>query len=325
MHDSGIDTSDLRAFINGVKDRLKKEGRKPKDIEKAVIALRLADGMLYYGYIPRLERFVQFCDENGLKIKHVLRRYNDIKDVTNLLYAEGNEAFALSIGIATNKYLDYYPDDAWVYYNEGFQFAYDAMHKPRLEKSDSKAKEVSKINALLRDALADVMREIGIEVITDNKEAQRVLDRENGIRMSAKQKRALKTASLGNNPRSLTVVSSATGAKILNNLDKLSNKLNDSATQPKTFIGDLADAIEAGSKGSSSQYATFETINGEIITIRIANHNASTQSMDNAGQNNAISIVITPKSNNGILNDGNAHVVEFYYNSLVLRRAEGNL
>ena len=150
-----------------------------------------------------------------------------------------------------------------------------------------------------------------------------MLEEENGIRMSAKQKRALKTASLGNNPRSLTVVSSATGAKILNNLDKLSNKLNDSATQPKTFIGDLADAIEAGSKGSSSQYATFETINGEIITIRIANHNASTQRMDNAGQNNAISIVITPKSNNGILNDGNAHVVEFYYNSLALRRAEG--
>ena len=52
--------------------------------------------------------------------------------------------------------------------------------KPRLEKADSKTTEVSSTDALLRDALADVMRESGIEVITDNKEAQRVLDRENG-------------------------------------------------------------------------------------------------------------------------------------------------
>ena len=51
--------------------------------------------------------------------------------------------------------------------------------KPRLEKADSKAKEVSKTYALLRDALVDVMRESGIEVITDNNEVQRVLDREN--------------------------------------------------------------------------------------------------------------------------------------------------
>ena len=59
--------------------------------------------------------------------------------------------------------------------------------KPRLEKADSKAKEVSSTDALLRDALADVMRKIGIEVITDNKKAQRVLEEENeSVRMQAK-------------------------------------------------------------------------------------------------------------------------------------------
>ena len=52
--------------------------------------------------------------------------------------------------------------------------------KPRLEKADSKTTEVSSTDALLRDALVDVMRKIGIEVITDNKEAQRVLEEENG-------------------------------------------------------------------------------------------------------------------------------------------------
>ena len=180
LHDSGIDTSDLRAFINGVKDRLKKEGRKPKEIEKAVIAVRSADGMIYYARIPTLEPFVKFCDENGLKIKNVFKGPNTNKYVTNFLYAEGNDAFALSIGVGDGKYLDYYPNDAWVYYNEGFQFAYDAMQKPRLEKADSKATEVSSTDALLRDALVRILRKMGIKVITDNKKAQRVLDRENG-------------------------------------------------------------------------------------------------------------------------------------------------
>ena len=187
LHDSGIDTSDLRAFINGVKDRLKKEGRKPKEIEKAVIAVRSADGMIYYARIPTLEPFVKFCDENGLKIKNVFKGPNTNKYVTNFLYAEGNDAFALSIGVGDGKYLDYYPNDAWVYYNEGFQFAYDAMQKPRLEKADSKATEVSSTDALLRDALVRILRKMGIKVITDNKKAQRVLEEENeSVRMQAK-------------------------------------------------------------------------------------------------------------------------------------------
>ena len=52
---------------------------------------------------------------------------------------------------------------------------------------------------------------------------------EAGVKFSAKQKRALETASLGNAPRSLTVVSSATGAKILNSIDKLVESLEKSA------------------------------------------------------------------------------------------------
>ena len=52
--------------------------------------------------------------------------------------------------------------------------------KPRLEKADSKTTEVSSTDALLRDALVRILRKMGIKVITDNKEAQSVLDRENG-------------------------------------------------------------------------------------------------------------------------------------------------
>lgn len=42
-----------------------------------------------------------------------------------------------------------------------------------------------------------------------------------GERLSAKKRRALETASLGINPRSLTAISSADGAKILQNIDNL--------------------------------------------------------------------------------------------------------
>ena len=200
-----------------------------------------------------------------------------------------------------------------------------ASGKAREARAKDGTQPVSESEAGLRDALVDVARAAGVEVVTDSKEGQRVLDEVNGkARLSAKQKRALETASLGNDPRSLTVVSSATGAKVLNNLDALAASLENSATQPKIFLGQVANALGASNKGSSSQYATFETKNGAVVTIRLANHNASTKRMDNAGRNNAISIVVSPKPNEGVLDDGNAHVVEFYYDSIKLRKADGH-
>ena len=146
---------------------------------------------------------------------------------------------------------------------------------------------------------------------------------EKGFRFSAKQKRALETASLGNAPRSLTVVSSVTGAKVLNSIDKLVDSLEKSATQPKTFIGNVSKALGASRFGSGSEYATFETKNGDVVTIRLANHNAHVSGFDHNGKDNGISIVISPKPNEGITNDGNAHITEFYYDSIKLRRADG--
>ena len=185
--------------------------------------------------------------------------------------------------------------------------------------------ELTEEEAAIRDAVVERLRAAGIEVIDDVEAGQKVLDEANEgeVRMSAKKKRALETASLGTSPRSLTVVSSADGAKVLKNLDTLIETFEESETQPKTFVGDLAKALGASTKGSSSQYATFETKNGAVVTIRIANHNASTERMDDAGRGNAISIVVTPKRNEGIQGNGEAHIVEFYYNSIKLRKAEG--
>lgn len=44
---------------------------------------------------------------------------------------------------------------------------------------------------------------------------------------------------------------------------------------------------------------------------------------DYNGRDNGISIVISPKPNEKIKNDGNAHIIEYYYDSIKLRRAEG--
>lgn len=184
--------------------------------------------------------------------------------------------------------------------------------------------ELTKAEVALRDAVVGVLRKSGIDVVSDVSEGQRVLDMANGKeRLSGKQKRALETASLGNNPRSLTVVSSADGAKVLKNVDELANKLDKSATQPKTFIGDVAKALGAKRLGSGSEYATFETKNGLVVTIRLSNHNAHVSHFDYNGRDNGISIVISPKPNEKLKNDGNAHITEFYYNAIKLRRADG--
>ena len=46
-----------------------------------------------------------------------------------------------------------------------------------------------------------------------------------------------------------------------------------------------------------SEYATFETMNGNVVTIRLANNNAHVSGFDHNGKDNGISIVISPKPN----------------------------
>ena len=184
--------------------------------------------------------------------------------------------------------------------------------------------EMSPGERVLRDTVIDRLRESGMEVITDEEAGQRVLDMANGkAKLSAKKRRALETASLGKTPRSLTVVSSADGANVLKSIDTLVSEFEKSAVQPKTFIGDVAKALGAERGGSASEYASFETKNGKIITIRLSNHNAKVSNFDANGETDGISIVVSPKKSGGMPNDGKAHVVEYYYDAIKLRRAEG--
>ena len=121
-----------------------------------------------------------------------------------------------------------------------------------------------------------------------------------------------------------TVVSSADGAKVLKDLDSAIKEYeNDVKTKEKTFLGKLAEILNAKKHGSNSQYATFEAVNGKVFTIRLANHNAKVSTFDNHNEDEGISIVVTAQENNGVTNDGKAHLVEFYYDAIKLRKADG--
>lgn len=173
----------------------------------------------------------------------------------------------------------------------------------------------------IQQAIEDVL--FGMQVL---KERGRLLfDSESAISYSKVQKNILETVSISNNKKhQQTVISSNDGAKILQNLDTLVKKIENIKQAPiKTFIGEVAKAIGAKRYGSKSEYATFETKNGKIVTIRLADHNAKVSGFDHNDHSSGISVVISAKGNEGITNDGNAHIVEYYYDAIKLRRAEG--
>ena len=177
----------------------------------------------------------------------------------------------------------------------------------------------------LRDAVIDKLRESGLDVITDVEVGQRVLDEANGVRENRKRKSTNDTGLPEQDALSkAAVISFADSANIRNNLENIANKYKDSQRiHTNTILSELGKAIETERKGSGSQYVTIETKNGNIVTIRLGDHNVSVERMDNAGRNNAISIVISRKKNSGINDSGNAHIVEYFYSDKSLRNAGG--
>ena len=188
----------------------------------------------------------------------------------------------------------------------------------------------------LRDGLIDVLREAGMDVITDDVEGQKVLDaarRAVELLDEMKKKSAPETAPLTNTGGSSADISSADGAKILQNIETLAKKYENISNYRKNFLDELAVAIGAKEEPtkkkkkdevtSNSKYATFKTLAGTEVTIRLANHNATVSNFDNNGEQEGISIVISKRANQGITNNGNAHIVEFFYPEIGLRKAEG--
>ena len=177
----------------------------------------------------------------------------------------------------------------------------------------------------LRDNLVERMRKGGLDVVTDSEEMQRVIDRlnERTRMMGAKQKRALETATIAAEAtNNATVISSADGAKIQNNLGTLATNYEKIANKTRGFITDLSHALGL-KQHESSQYGTFETPDGNRITIRVSNHNARVSNFDKNNESEGISIVISSHKNKGLHNDGNAHIIEYFYPKRALENAEG--
>lgn len=144
-----------------------------------------------------------------------------------------------------------------------------------------------------------------------------------GVSGMAKKKTAPETAVQQNAGHS-TVVSSADGTKVLKDLDSaIEEYKNKTSNRQKTFIGDLSRALKLRNNGNNSNYGTFTTVNGETMEIRVSDQNVSTKNMADAGKLDGISIVVTHKPNKGIKNDGDAHIVEFYYNTQKLQKELG--
>lgn len=176
----------------------------------------------------------------------------------------------------------------------------------------------------LRDAIADLMKKSGLDVI-ESKEGQRVLDIANGrgTRLSAKQKRALETVTIADeSTNNATAISSADGAKIQKNLESLAEGYSNRSNKSKGFITDLSQSLNL-EQHEASHYGTFVTENGKTVTIRVSNHNARVSNFDRNGEIDGISIVISSHGNKGLNNDGNAHIVEFFYSKQSLERSEG--
>ena len=292
---SRIDAEDLHRFVAGV---LKAD-------KHAYISLRFPDGTVGVFKANRLNLMLRAMKQLGTS--ELLYTKGGMK-----LVAKSEKGTALLMGLVS-------VEDELVEAN-GYAYPGNTVLYHRGEV----VSEMSQEERVLRDAVIDRLRESGMEVITDEEAGQRVLDEANGkAKLSAKKRRALEPASLGKTPRSLTVVSSADGANVLKSIDTLVSEFEKSAVQPKTFIGDVAKALGAKRGGSASEYASFETKNGKIITIRLSNHNAKVSNFDANGETDGISIVVSPKKSEGMTNDGKAHVVEYYYDAIKLRRAEG--
>ena len=195
-----------------------------------------------------------------------------------------------------------------------------SVRESRSEKTELIAEERE-----LRDNLVERMRKGGLDVVTDSEEMQRVIDTENERTrmMGAKQKRALETATIAAEAtNNATVISSADGAKIQNNLGTLATNYEKIANKTRGFITDLSHALGL-KQHESSQYGTFETPDGKRITIRVSNHNARVSNFDKNNESEGISIVISSHKNKGLHNDGNAHIIEYFYPKRALENAEG--
>ena len=182
---------------------------------------------------------------------------------------------------------------------------------------------VARMFGVNRYRSAEELADMAMRDLLDGVDPRKIGNNEKGIGFSAKQKRALETVTMADkSTNKATAISSADGAKVQNNLEILAESYNNRSNKTKGFITDLSQALNL-ERHEASHYGTFETQKGKLVTIRVSNHNARVSLFDKNGENDGISIVISNHKNKGLLNDGNAHIIEFFYSKQSLQRADG--
>ena len=338
---TGLQTEPLLEFANGALARMKAEKAKKYEVDGALAYIKFQDGNVVCCQLVDLQKMLRAAKSIGA---------DDLRLGTDkeFLVAESSAGKAIVIIQGEEK----------ARYNAGYNnFAYEAptvkgeeevsdgaLDNPypseqevELESKDDNTgnvvlKQFSNVllsadtesQRLATDAALEGLKRAGVPVeVVSDEQAAVMLGEQKGVELSAKQKRALETASPAMQDHH-TVVSSADGTKVLKGLDNTIEEYEKlKGNKPNTLIGDIAKVLGATRHGSNSEYASFETKNGKLVTIRLANHNAKVSTFDNNGESEGLSIVITPKENAKLTNDGEAHITEFYYNAVKLRRAEG--
>ena len=338
---TGLQTEPLMEFANGALARMKAEKAKKYEVDGALAYIKFQDGNVVCCQLVDLQKMLRAAKSIGA---------DDLRLGTDkeFLVAESPAGKAIVIIQGEEK----------ARYNAGYNnFAYEAPTVkgeeevsdgaldnpyPSEQEVEQEAKDDNTGNVVLKqfsnvllsadtesqrlatDAALEGLKRAGVPVeVVSDEQAAVMLGEQKGVELSAKQKRALETASPAMQDHH-TVVSSADGTKVLKGLDNAIEEYEKlKGNKPNTLIGDIAKVLGATRHGSNSEYASFETKNGKLVTIRLANHNAKVSTFDNNGESEGLSIVITPKENAKLTNDGEAHITEFYYNAVKLRRAEG--
>lgn len=169
---------------------------------------------------------------------------------------------------------------------------------------------------LATDAVLGALDDAGISVErVSGEQAEREVEKEkseSSVRLIRQMAEGTKGQS--NNP--------ITSAKVQKNLEDAKEKYKKYGISTENAITDISKALGARNTGTSN-YITIEAKNGTIFTLRLSNHNATVANFDNNGETSGISIVISRHDNKGITNNGDAHIVEFFYSDKSLNKADG--
>lgn len=190
------------------------------------------------------------------------------------------------------------------------------------EIAESRRKNKNEAQQLATEAAITALEDAGVEVVNATPEmVEEALRRNNAI---WRKEKAPETAEQSKKTTIPTAISSASGAKVIKNLDILATEYEERpSNRARTFLGDVSGALEIPKSDKKSRYKVFEAVNGVVFAIRLSDHNATVKNFDDHNEDYGISIVVTGKPNTKITNDGKTNVVEFFYSEKELRKADG--